>query len=155
MLVRSLLDKIKGDLPWAEFRRRTGVSQPTAWKMVEMSRSSTPERIKALCALAKKRGIVTTHKEILFLLLSEKVAGSLVDLDLIASGAIPLDKWMRNGTSQRSQARTLGLSYSTIYHRRNGSFKHFWPKRAIEIVRRSNYRIDIFDLLGIDRKWLT
>lgn len=149
MLVRPLLDKIKGDLSWIEFRRRTGISQPTAWKMVEMSRSSTPERIKSLCALAKKRGVVPTHKEILFLLLSEKIAGNLADLDLISSGSIPLDKWIRSGVSQRSQAKTLGLNYSTIYHRRKGLFKRFWPKRAIEIVRRSNYQIDIFDLLGV------
>lgn len=151
--VKSFLRKLKGSSTEKEFYRLTGISHSTAWKMVNLTYSCPPERALVLYKMAKLDGITLSHKDISTLLLGRKLAETLVDLDMVISGTMTLDKWVRSDESQQEQTKVLGLNYSSVFYKRTGKHKKSWPKRAVDIVRRSNYQIDLFDLLGADRKW--
>lgn len=154
MNVYKFLNQIRGEQIWREFYNLTGINQPTGWKMANRGYSCPPKRIKLLYDLAKKQGRTLSQREVVTLLLGNKLAERLVDLDLILKGRRSLDAWARQaGYTQKAQSKTLGISYSTIFSRRNKRFARFWPRRAVEIARRSNYQIDLFELLGVDRKW--
>lgn len=153
MNVKSFLRKLKGSLTEKEFYRLTGINHSTAWKMINTAYSCPPERLLVLYKMAKANGIILSHKDISTLLLGSKFAETLVDLDMLISGKVTLDRWIRSDRSQQEQTRVLGFDYSSVFYKRTGKHKRSWPKRSVDIVRRSNYQIDLFDLLGADRKW--
>ena len=148
MSLRVILQELRGAQTWKRFHQLTGFSCAQLWKMEHLGHSCPPKKVKVLSDIAQKCGRPLSQKEIMTLLLGEHLAGRLADLDLLMKGRNPLDIWLRSTSSQRDQAKILGLHYSTIFRRRTGKFKRFWPKRAVEIARRSNYEIDLFDLLG-------
>ena len=153
MDVKNFLQKLRGTLSEKGFYRLTGINHSTAWKMANLAYSCPPERGLVLYELAKSKGILLSYKDIAVLLLGCKLAETLVDLDMVISGKMTLDKWIRSGISQQEQTKVLGLDYSSVFYKRIGKHKKSWPKRAVDIVRRSNYQIDLLDLLGADRKW--
>lgn len=146
MMNHNIIEELRGELTRKQFMTLTGISLSQLWKIKHQGHSLPPRKIKILCELARQCRKSLSQYEILSLLLGGKV-GPLADLDLLLKGRNPLDTWLKTG-SQRSQAKILGLDYSTIFHRREGKFQRFWPAHAIEIARRSNYQIDLFDLLG-------
>lgn len=146
--MRKLIEELRGTMTWKEFYHLTGISCAQLWKMEHLGSPCSPKKIQTLSEFAQTRGRNLTQKEIIMLLLGRNLAGRLADLDLLMEGRKPLDIWIRQSGSQRSQTSILGLHYSTIFHRRKGRFKRFWPKRAVEIARRSNYEIDLLELLG-------
>ena len=150
--IRNMIQTLRSKLTWKEFYQITSVSCAQLWKMEHFGYSYPPEKVFTLSSLAKKHGSPLSQKEIITLLLGEELAGRLADLDLLMEGRKSLDTWLRLVGSQRSQAKILGLHYSTIFHHRARKFKRFWPKRAVEIARRSNYEIDLLDLLGYEPK---
>ena len=144
---RKMLQELRGEQTWAKFYQITGISCGQLWKIEHLGHSCPPEKVRILSDLAQKCGRTLSQKEIMTLLLGGELAGRLADLDLLMAGRTPFDTWIRQSGSQRSQIKILGIHYSTIFHRRKGKFKRFWPKRAVEIARRSNYQIDLLDLL--------
>ena len=149
MTIRKILQELRGDQTWRKFHQLTGISCGQLWKMEHQGHALPPQKTAILCELAKKQGWPLSQKEIITLLLGGELACRLADLDLLMEGRTLLDTWIRQSGSQRSQVKILGLHYSTIFHHRSRRFKRFWPKRAVEIARRSNYEIDLLDLLGI------
>ena len=148
MSIRKMFQELRGDQTWKSFHQLTGISCAQLWKMEHLGHSCPPKKVKILSDIAQKCGRPLSQKERMILLLGEHLAGRLADLDLLMKGRNSLDIWLRSTRSQRAQAKILGLHYSTIFRRRTGKFKRFWPKRAVEIARRSNYEIDMLDLLG-------
>lgn len=154
MNVRKLIEGLRGELKWREFYKLTGISLSQLWKIEHQGHSCPPEKVKILYGLAQEHGKPFSQKEIITLLLGGELAGRLADRDLLLAGSMTLEEWLKHDGSRMSQTKILGLHYSTAYHRQEGKFRRFWPKRAVEIARRSNYQIDLFELLGADRKWL-
>lgn len=153
MNTRKFIQDLRRNETWKEFYEHVGISLSQLWKLERLGQSCPPQRVKLLYELAKKQGRLLSQKEIITLLLGGELAGRLADLDLLLVGRKPLDTCLKQNGSQRGNAKILGLEYSTIFHRREGKFRRFWPKRAVEIARRSGYQIDLFELLGADREW--
>ena len=146
MPIRNLIQELRANLTWKAFTAATGISAVQVWKMEHLDQSCPPAKVKLLCDLAQKQGRILSQTERLTLLLGGQRVEKLADLPLLLRGRTPLDTWLKQSGSQKSQARILGLDYSTIFHRRSGKFRRFWPARAVEIVRRSSYEIDLFNL---------
>ena len=152
MDIKKFLYALKGPMTWGEFHKLTGINQSSGWRMGNTTYPVSPEILSRIYKLAYNQDISLSRKEIGILLLGRRLAGSLPDLDMLLAGNLSMDRWLTMADSQMSRAKILGLHYSTIFHRRKKIFRHFWPKKAVEIARRSSYQIDLFDLLGVNQK---
>jgi hypothetical protein len=154
MDIKKLLNDLKGQLSEREFYDLTGINRSTAWKMSNNeSYACPPGRALILYNLAKKKNIHLSREDMAIILLG-RFSESLPDLDLLVSGKNSLDEWVKCGPqTYLARGKIIGLDYSTVFYKRIGKRKKSWPKRAIEIVRKSGYQIDLFDLLGTKREW--
>lgn len=149
-------------MSWAEFGRRTGFISIHKWRAFGTKGGKTlgysipPHIAQNISEFAKANGKILTTTEVLRMLLGEDLWQESKDKGKLISGTMTIDEWLKRKTrtaiSQKKAIESLGLEESTAYHYRMGLFKRFLPVKAIEVVRRSGYKIDLWRLLGTSRQ---
>lgn len=157
MEIKKLMSQLNGKLTDNEFYRLTGIDRAAVWKIQNTDYACPSGKVLLIYDLAKENGTDLSEKDVLSLLLGVKFAHTLKDLDELLSGIMDLETWVNivtpENNTQISRLRILGMDYSELSRLRSGEKKRFRSKRAVAMVRLSNYEIDIFGLLGTSKEF--
>lgn len=150
--IAEFYTKMKGDLSWPALYKATGIGQYHIWRALNWGSPLPATMVKYLYS---RGGGELSEGQILAMLLGTDVYAylNLGEISRLTEGRMTITEWIKSRGSLRQTTANLGIDKSTVFHFNKRIFKKFRPARAVEVVRRSSYEIDLFSLIGAKREW--
>lgn len=157
--LRKLYEEIKGDLNWTEFEKSIGCSRWALRYLHINHGKSVPVKVfNGIVRLAMENNFHLSKNDKMHILLGDLLCQELnKEPPRLLKGKMTLEEWLISGDwlvaheTKTSRIKKLGLNSSTPYQLKRKHFRHFTPERAVVVVRRSDYEIDFFSLIGVNR----